>query len=720
MAAPVQTLGKDRTNSGNSTTTTVLTVLGNSTAGHTITVHVSSRASANNCTGITDSKSNTYVRVGSSFVSTNSGEIIDIFVCLSPVALTTSDTITATFAGSGNARAVLAIEWGGSFTVPATPVNTGDVSSVTTSPPSVQVTPDNASAIVVGTIAVFSSSVAPTVASPFTLWDTQANTSGSTQEVSVSYRQETTTSADGPAWTTPSQKSASFTFTLDPASGTAWFGDASQTATGTLTAAATASMHASSTLAATGTLTATAARATSVDASLSGSVSATATAGVFKTVTASQAATVTQSASATITHNADAAIVATVTATAKFLTVVSTTPPETALSLASSALAAQALELAWGATVRHGLDVLDDTDNPTGETLPFVEGSVTWSYRPPDPLDGQQNAVTAVRRQASMTLDGDIGQVNLLARRFRLWTEFLLSDGHWARWHLGVFMTAGPKVDDDGTMVSRVLDLADKSYLWSQTQLTDPLHLDDTQTAIPWVTGDLGTRFGETKFAISGDATATVGGNGLTFDTGTDLLTVYSTVLASVGLDALTTNEEGIASSQPLSTLAGRGISAVYGAGARKIVPAGSTQPLVPSVPNVIRFVSRQGPASGGSEGNGIYTVTNQSTGPGSVDARGYSVQMTVQVDAVDQTTLEAVGDANKQRYFAGGGLTFSGSIGLNPTLGDQSVIGISLPRLGLSDPSQAWTVTSWSYPLKAVTDSSAVLMPITAEARVP
>lgn len=377
-----------------------------------------------------------------------------------------------------------------------------------------------------------------------------------------------------------------------------------------------------------------------------------------------------------------------------------------------------ALSLVSGANVRHGLDVLDNRDLPTGETLRFTEGSVTWSYRPPDPLDGQQNATTAVRRQGSLKVPGDIS-INLFARRLRLWTEWQLPDATWNRWYLGVFLANIPRLSDDGNIVSRDLDLADKSWIWSQTTITDPIHLDSTQTAIPWVKADLTSRFSESRFAISGDVTATVGGNGLTFDSGTDMLTVYSTVLRSIGNDDLTTDETGAAASQPMSVLSGKGPSATYGAGARKIVLAGDVSALIPSLPNVVRFVARQGPSSGGSEGNGIYTVKNQSTGPASIDSRGFEVSIPVQVDAVDQDTLVSLGDAEKQRWFAGGGNTFSGSIGLNPTLGDRDVIAIDLPRLGISS-SESWIITSWNYPLGDMTKSSDALMQITAEQRVP
>jgi hypothetical protein len=567
-------------------------------------------------------------------------------------------------------------------------------------------------------VIAYGSSTAPTVASPWTLAASDAESSGSTNCVATAHNQQTTAASDGAVWTTPSTKAAQVVFAIYPSTAAGVSADASGSVTLTSSAVANVRTSGGASQAATVTQSATVNRAASLAASQAVTVTQSATALKAKPILASQAVTVTQTATANVATSINASQAITVTQSAAPLFVISTPGPLTNLSNANTPAALEALSLVRGGQIRHGLDVLDTTDTPTNETLRFTTGSVTWSYRLPDLLAGQTDDVTAVRRQGSLTVDGDVS-INLLARRLRLWTEWRLLDGSWARWHLGVFETTVPKLDDDGTIVSRTLALADKSYRWSQTKLTDPVHLDDTQAAIPWVIADLGTRFGETRFAISGDATATVGGNGLTFDADTDLLTLYSKVLGSVGNDQLTTDADGTPSSQPLSVLAGKGPSAVYGPGARKIVPAGSVESLLPTLPNVVRFVARQGPSSGGSEGNGIYTVTNQSTGPGSIDVRGYEIPITVTVDAVDETTLESVAESEKQRYFAGGGNKFTGSIALNPTMGDRDVIAINLPRLGLTD-SDTWQVTDWTYNLGAMTQSTDALMPITAEMRVP
>lgn len=369
-------------------------------------------------------------------------------------------------------------------------------------------------------------------------------------------------------------------------------------------------------------------------------------------------------------------------------------------------------DLSGGAKVRHGVDVLDATDTPTGETIPTESGSVTWSYRPPDSPAETTTAVAEVRRRAELTLAGFVS-VELITRRYRLWTEFAAADGTWVRSHLGVFVPTIPDATDDGVVVRRRLDLADKSWRYKNRVLTDPLVVPAGTNPVTYVRADLGSRFGETRFAITD--TAVVLDRVKVFEPGDSWLDVYNGLLELAGYDQLTVDEGGRPQSVPLAFLAGKGPEYEYAPGAGKIVTAGSVESLLPSLPNVVRFVASQGPALP-EEGNGIITRRNEHTGPGSITARGDEVHLEVQVEAENNAELVAVADADAQRYFAGGGLRFSGSVGLNPLHGDRDVVALNKPRLGLSG---TWLVTSWSYPLHPVTADSAVLMSLTAEARV-
>ena len=92
-------------------------------------------------------------------------------------------------------------------------------------------------------------------------------------------------------------------------------------------------------------------------------------------------------------------------------------------------------------------------------------------------------------------------------------------------------------------------------------------------------------------------------------------------------------------------------------------------------------------------------------------------VELRVEVDADTQEALEAVADADSQRYFAGGGERFTGQVALNPRHGNRDVIGINLPRLATGGG--AWLVTEWSMQLGDFTDAGSALMTVTAERRV-
>lgn len=378
----------------------------------------------------------------------------------------------------------------------------------------------------------------------------------------------------------------------------------------------------------------------------------------------------------------------------------------------------EALSFRRGATLRRGVDVLTYEDEPTGEKLPFTGGSVTWAYRPPSTTAGQTSGVTATRRQASLVLAGPV-RVPLVARRLRLWTDLLLRTGDWARFHHGVFEVANPGRTDDGVVVARTLALAGKSYRWATTVLAEPLSFPGTTVAVAEVKARMTSVFGETQFAIeSSDATI---GQDRTFEAGTSWLDVLSSLLQAVGFDQLTDDEDGRPASRSLAALAGQGIEATYGADQGKIVTAGTVDPLEPTLPNVLRFSARQGPSLGNTEGNGLTTRRNQSTGPASIDARGGTgvgeVELRVEVDVDNQAALEAVADAEQQRYFAGGGERFTGDVGVNLLAGDRDVIGLVLPRLEVA--SGAWLVTQWAMPFGPIRQPSDVLMRVTAERRV-
>lgn len=380
-------------------------------------------------------------------------------------------------------------------------------------------------------------------------------------------------------------------------------------------------------------------------------------------------------------------------------------------------LVREALSLKRPPHVRHGIDVLTTTDALTTEVLRWdPSGSqVRWSYRAPDPVVGQSVDLTAVRRQATVTVPAGHG-LNLYARRLRVWTEWLLLDGTWARFYLGVFIVTDPGARaDDGLRVTSQLHLADKSHLWDSKVLSEPLEVPVGTLPLTWVRERLTARFGETRFAITGTDTALAAPR--TFEAGLSDLEVCSTVLEAAGNEPLYADELGRPASQNHAVLAGRAAEVTYGPRQGKVLDEATVAPLLPSIPNVVRFTGRQGATLGNIEGNGLRTVRNQSTGPASIDRRGTEVELRVEVDAENQTVLDAVAASDAQRYFAGGGLRWEGSVALNPRHSDRDVIALNQPRLALTG--ETWQVTDWTYPLQELTGAQAVLMRVVAERRV-
>lgn len=370
------------------------------------------------------------------------------------------------------------------------------------------------------------------------------------------------------------------------------------------------------------------------------------------------------------------------------------------------------LEHTGGTKARHGVTVLQVDGTPLpGASLDVEGGEVRWAYRPPDSVDELSNDAAEVRRTATLT----VGPTDLALESYRylIWTELQAPDGTWVRFHLGVFISTNPPITDDGLTVRRPLKLADKTYRYRR-ELTEAIVVDAGENPVDYVIADLTSRFGETAFSMP--ATTVELTEAMAFPAGsTTFLGLYNALLEVAAYDQLTCDEDGRPRSVPLATLAGQGPEWRYGPGEGKILTPGEVAPLIEHLPNVVRFVARQGPSLA-EEGNGIVTVRNQSTGPASIDQRGEEVEIRVEVDAEGQDELEAIAAADAQRWFAGGGLRYTGQVALNPLHSDRDVIALTKPRLGLAG---TWLVTEWSYPLQLIETPDAVLMHITAERRI-
>lgn len=365
--------------------------------------------------------------------------------------------------------------------------------------------------------------------------------------------------------------------------------------------------------------------------------------------------------------------------------------------------------------VRHGAEVVDRNGVPTGAPLNFVTADVAWAYRPPDTLAGSTTQVADVRLTATLVVRGG-NREHLGRSRYRLWTEWQAPDGRWPRFYKGAYVAARPSAADDGRFVQHTLKLADDTWTWNNTQpLDQPVSFDVGTEPVAWIIQDLAATYGVVVHAISGNTL--VLDRPITFDAGTSRLAVYNSLLQAVGFDDLYCDERGRPTSGPLADPLAGGAEVSYGPGQAKIMPAGNVEPLLPSLPNVVVFVARQGPGLV-EEGNGQRTVENQWTGPASLDALGGTRNvLRVEVDATDQAAIDAVARSQAPRYFAGGGLRFSGQVVLNPRHSDRDIIRLDKARLGLDGD---WTLTSWTYPLHpGMNDPSAAVMAVTAEQRI-
>lgn len=356
--------------------------------------------------------------------------------------------------------------------------------------------------------------------------------------------------------------------------------------------------------------------------------------------------------------------------------------------------------LAWqhSTQIRWAVDLLSTQLDPTGLELEFESGSVSWQWRAqPNPGDAPVAAV--VRRQATLVYRHKPG-FNPLAVYYRPWVEMRGPDGVWVRWHLGVFTAVLPPfrydglADGLGAVVWRDLALADLSHIWQADETSDPVVVAAGTNVAQWVRDDIAPRFDIADTSqITGTGTASID---YVFEPQTSWLSVYSTLLGAVGNEPLYADQDGLPTSGPLVDPETLEPDITYGFGST-VVPAVSVEAVNPDLPNTLRFVARRGPSLA-EEGNGIRTVINENTGPGSLQQRGgRTVLQRVEADAQTQDELDAQAKALAPFYFAGGGLRYVGEVGLDPRHDDRGIVGLDRPTIGLSG---TWLVTSWTVRL--------------------
>lgn len=340
-------------------------------------------------------------------------------------------------------------------------------------------------------------------------------------------------------------------------------------------------------------------------------------------------------------------------------------------------------------------------------------GEVKWSYRVPLDAISAPTEVSSVRRTASFTVVGDIGAFDITNARWRPRLDISSPAGHWVPFYCGVFVSTLPPMSYDGILTERELDLADKTHIYAQQELTEPYVVPYLRNGMLEVREDLEARFGETEFAFP--VAPEVVQDDLFFEPGTPLLHVYNAVLEACGYEPLFVDEEGRPSSRRADALIAAAPEWTYESGTTMTAP-GQIQPMLPVIPNRLIVASSRGPSLA-EEGNGIRTVENLTYGPASFAERGYWVPHRIEVEAQDQDDLDAMAIEMAMRYFAGGGLTYTGQVGLNPLHGDRDVVMLRKPSMGLGvDGDENWVVTGWTLPVTDVEDEGSVLMDLEME----
>lgn len=395
-----------------------------------------------------------------------------------------------------------------------------------------------------------------------------------------------------------------------------------------------------------------------------------------------------------------------------------------------------------GLTYRFGVTLLDTGLTPLAPQpdLDVERVRVDWGYRVPSTVTSRSAGVAAVRRTAAVTVHGDL-DFNPLAVRWQPWVETLADDGVWVRWNLGVFIATMPQVrqSSDGT-VAREVRLADLTHRWASTETEEHVVAPFNRNVVLFVREDvLIPEFGHSLFDLP--ATDRVVREEMVFEPGTSWLEVMNAVLEHGGFDPLTVTEDGAARTRLADDYAQVGVEHTYEPGVGStVLEEGVVDPLLPEMPNVVRFRTRREPEIP-EEGNGIYTLRNVSVGPASIQERGYEIVKVVEVEADDQTELEEIGRRDAIRYFAGGGIRAQVRVGLNPRHSDRDVVALVKPRLGLDagslgdvyldtyldtygDPEQAgsqaeWLVTSWRMELRSGDPARSATMQLEAERRI-
>lgn len=350
-------------------------------------------------------------------------------------------------------------------------------------------------------------------------------------------------------------------------------------------------------------------------------------------------------------------------------------------------LQAAALEVDLGCELLDAnLNVVDDI---SGDVI-AAGGTVEWD---------STSSTGSVSRDLSIGMARALNWGTDLVRPYML----LAAGGIQARFNVGVFCLTTPQ-DTVGSspMIFQVTGF-DRLYLLSR-EVGDSRGVGAGSNYIDAILDTISAA-GLTGVDIDQSAAAAVLPADMTWpqvsvnsDAATQWLDIINALLSAIGYDPLWCDENGIYRSQPHVDVSARPAEFTLDAddAVRTIVGAQRTRVQDQwAAPNMWIFI-QSGFSGTPTEGDGIYTVTNQSDGPASIDQRGLVWPKTFTLDAADQPTLMQLGDAQVAADMADL-LTLTIPTGPLPIAGQADVIALVDSAAGGSFMVQA---TAWSLPL--------------------
>lgn len=280
----------------------------------------------------------------------------------------------------------------------------------------------------------------------------------------------------------------------------------------------------------------------------------------------------------------------------------------------------------------------------------------------------------------------------------RLRPYMTLSDGtNTARFDLGVFIPSTPDTVIGEEPATYDVEAYDKLVLLDNA-IGESYHVA-AGTGVLTAAEAVINLAGETAvtFADAGDEPPLQTDRVWSISEDATYLTVVNDLLKAGGYRQVWCDQLGRYRSAPYMPPGDRGTEYTYDADDAAVTIVGEDRTETTDlheVPNVWVFTVDDPALLTPVEGNGIYTVTNQSTGPASIDARGgREVRKVIYLDAVNQASLEQLGDERVDtdlRSAVGLRLT----TGPNPLHGHDDLVAL------VYGSTKRYLVAGWSLPL--------------------